>query len=398
MLTKPPLALYVHTPWCERKCPYCDFNSHQLNTPLPHREYIRALLADLDADINATVVGRTVGSIFIGGGTPSLFPGKAIELLIKGIAARLSLATDCEITLEVNPGSALYQCFAAYRKAGATRLSIGVQSFNDDHLRQLGRIHTSHQAHTAIEAAQRADFARLNVDLMYGLPQQSAVEALSDVQMALDHGIKHLSHYQLTIEPHTAFSRSPPQLPDEGTLQCQFNSSRAVLQQYGLQRYEVSAFATAGHRCRHNINYWRYGDYLGIGAGACSKITHPASGTIMRTTKHRSPRVYLAATCGSGATPIAKRTAVTMDERVFEFAMNALRLRDGFRRSQFSRRTGVAISSIEPIISTLVSAGLLRCRGQQITTTALGFRFLNDTIAHFLPAKGDAITEQRDIS
>ena len=382
LLNLPPLGLYVHVPWCERKCPYCDFNSHPLHGSIPQSHYIKALLTDLDAD-SGSVTGRTIHSIFIGGGTPSLLSARMVRRLLEGIRARVRVTTDCEVTLEANPGSALYHRFAAFRSAGVTRLSIGVQSFNNRHLLQLGRIHDGMQAHKAIEAAQRAGFERINIDLMYGLPQQSPEEAEQDLRLALQHGLKHLSHYQLTIEPHTAFARRPPVLPDQDCIERILIRSRRLLHQYHLRRYEISAWAACNQRCRHNLNYWRYGDYLGIGAGACAKITNSRIGAIVRTLKHRHPRVYLAA---AGNDKPVSRVEVVPKERAFEFALNALRLCDGFTLPQFSRRTGLAVSAIEPMLHQLTQEGLIRRCDQRVAATALGLRFLNDVIARFLPS------------
>ncbi|MDH3714370.1 MAG: radical SAM family heme chaperone HemW, partial [Gammaproteobacteria bacterium] len=297
-ITPPPLSLYVHIPWCERKCPYCDFNSHQARGALPQREYIAALLADLDQEL-PDVWGRRVHSVFIGGGTPSLFDAAALAELLSGVRARLNLGADTEITLEANPGSSEQQRFTAYREIGINRLSLGVQSFDDASLRALGRVHDAQQAHRAIERARSAGFDNLNLDLMYGLPGQTLAHAERDIERAIAARPEHLSYYQLTLEPNTYFHRYPPQLPDEASIAQIESNSVLQLTRAGYSRYEVSAHAQPGRRSRHNLNYWQFGDYLGIGAGAHGKITHPQPPRVQRYSKQRQPKAYLQ----SAATP-----------------------------------------------------------------------------------------------
>ena len=322
----PPLGLYVHLPWCARKCPYCDFNSHEASD-IPERSYVNLLLADLDHD-SAHIADRAVESIFIGGGTPSLFSVSAIVSLLDGIRQRVALAPDCEVTLEANPGSAEADRFAGYRAAGVNRLSIGVQSFDDVALKRIGRIHDARAAHRAVDMAQAAGFERINIDLMYGLPEQSWQAAVTDVEQALAHGVDHLSHYELTIEPNTLFHRFPPPRPDEDALWATHTKSVALMQAAGLGRYEISAYARPGAECRHNLNYWRFGDYLGIGAGAHGKLTQAAPWAVERSVKHRHPRRYLASL--GGGDHQARCWPVPLVELPLEFMLNAARLLEGF--------------------------------------------------------------------
>lgn len=377
--SSPPLGLYVHLPWCARKCPYCDFNSHAADT-IPEREYVTALLADLD-DERARVTGRAVESVFIGGGTPSLFSAQAIHALLGGIAERVSLAPGCEVTLEANPGSAEAARFADYRAAGVNRLSIGVQSFSDHALARIGRVHDADAAHRAIEMAQRAGFRALNVDLMYGLPGQSVAAALADVRQALAHGVGHLSHYELTVEPNTLFHRFPPERPDEDACWVMHQESLALMAAAGLERYEVSAYARPGDRCRHNLNYWRFGDYLGIGAGAHGKRTAGSPPVVERSVKHRHPRRYLAAR-GPGA-HAARRDPVAAAELPLEFMLNAARLVDGFEEALFEARTGLPVASIEAPLGRALERGLLRRESGSVRPTEQGIRFLNEILLLF---------------
>ncbi len=377
----PALGLYVHLPWCTRKCPYCDFNSHAASD-LPELSYISALLADLDHD-QAQITSRPVETIFIGGGTPSLFSVSAIASLLDGIRERVDLAPDCEITLEANPGSAEAGRFAGYLAAGVNRLSIGVQSFDDAALTSIGRIHDARAAHLAVETAQAAGMERINIDLMYGLPGQSRQSALADVEQALEHGVSHLSHYELTIEPNTLFHRFPPPRPDEDALWTMHESSLALIESAGLRRYEISAYARPGAECRHNLNYWRFGDYLGIGAGAHGKLTRGASGVIERSVKHRHPRRYLAAL--GGGDHEARREPVPAAELPLEFMLNAARLLGGFSEELFEARTGLSISVISAPLAQAEERGLISRKRGSILPTERGTQFLNDFLILFEP-------------
>ena len=375
----PPLGLYVHLPWCARKCPYCDFNSHEA-ADIPEACYIAALLADLDHD-SAAIAGRAVESIFIGGGTPSLFSVSAIEDLLEGIRERVPVAPDCEVTLEANPGSAEAERFAGYRAAGVNRLSIGVQSFDDAALKRIGRIHDGRAAHGAVDMAQAAGFERINIDLMYGLPEQSWQAAIADVEQALAHGVNHLSHYELTIEPNTLFHRFPPARADEDGLWTMHTKSVALMEAAGFGRYEVSAFCRPGGECRHNLNYWRFGDYLGIGAGAHGKLTRTAPGVVERTVKHRHPRRYLASL--GGGDHEARRWPVPVSELPLEFMLNAARLLQGFSGSLFEARTGLSISTIGAPLAEAEARGLISRDAGAIRPTPRGTQFLNDFLLLF---------------
>ncbi|MDH5632469.1 MAG: radical SAM family heme chaperone HemW [Gammaproteobacteria bacterium] len=375
-----PLSLYVHVPWCIRKCPYCDFNSHPLRDTLPENEYIDALLRDLESEL-PRIWGRRISSIFIGGGTPSLLSGNAVQRLVQGLRSRLALLPGCEITLEANPGASDNQRFAAYREAGINRLSIGVQSFDDDKLRTLGRIHCADDAHRAIEAAGTAGFDNLNLDLMFGLPEQVVDEALADIRTALAYRSTHLSLYQLTIEPNTEFANRPPSVADDDTLWDMQQALFTELAVAGFQNYEVSAWALPGRQCQHNLNYWQFGDYLGIGAGAHSKLTSP--GTIRRFARRRHPRDYME-TAGSVQCTTESRTLNRAD-LCFEFMLNSLRLANGFTISGFEHYTGLGQSEIEQPLRQAVDRGWLEYSDDDhVRPTETGRRFLNDVIALFL--------------
>ncbi|CBL43754.1 Oxygen-independent coproporphyrinogen III oxidase [gamma proteobacterium HdN1] len=378
----PPLSLYVHIPWCVRKCPYCDFNSHQaIDVNEPH--YIDCLLDDLDRDLH-WVQERPLHSIFIGGGTPSLFSAESITRLIKGIQQRIALEPSIEITLEANPGTAEQARFYGYREGGVNRLSIGVQSFNTDHLQRLGRIHNGDNAKAAIQLARDAGFENFNIDLMHGLPGQSLNHALDDLQTALQFQPPHLSWYQLTIEPNTVFYNAPPKLPEDDTLWDIQQAGIALLEQYGMNHYEVSAYAKAGRRSRHNLNYWQFGDYLGIGAGAHGKITVRDRGEILRYRKTRLPRDYMAGIDPAKASYLAATEAVPAPELPFEFFMNALRLREGVPTKLFEQRTGLDLREIAPTLEKALALGLLESSPSQLAPTPQGWLFLNDLTALFL--------------
>ena len=381
-LTPPPLSLYVHLPWCVRKCPYCDFNSHEGRGALPFEAYVDALLADLDHDL-PLVWGRTVQTVFFGGGTPSLFPAAAIDRFLQGASARLRFAPGAEITLETNPGTAEHGRFELYRQAGVNRLSFGIQSFDDGCLARLGRIHDSAEAETAVKLAQDAGFDNFNIDLMYALPGQSLSMAEHDLERAFALAPSHVSHYQLTLEPNTVFAARPPQdLPDEDSGWDMQEHCQAMLADAGFGQYEVSAYARPGHQCAHNLNYWRYGDYLGIGAGAHGKITLGHDESILRRWKHKHPTRYLA-DAGTDAA-IGGDDTVAPERRPFEYMLNALRLVDGFSLGEFSARTGLAGDSIAPQLEQGLAQGWLERDGDRLRPTGLGRRFTNDVVALFL--------------
>lgn len=378
----PSLGLYVHIPWCERKCPYCDFNSHAVSERIPQRAYLQALLRDLDHDL-PLVAGRAVGSIFIGGGTPSLLAAETVRDLLEGVGARLGWAADIEITLEANPGTVEQGRFAELRAAGINRLSIGVQSFDDRLLRAIGRIHDGAEARRAAEAAHAAGFVNLNLDLMCGLPGQAVAQARRDAEVAVALGPGHVSHYQLTLEPNTALYQDPPGLPDEDALEPMQEGAQGVLCAAGYGQYEVSSFARAGRQCRHNLNYWRFGDYLGMGAGAHAKLTDPASGSITRTSKQRHPERYLR-TAGQSA-GISSSRVLGREDIVLEFMMNALRLNEGFDEPTFTARTGLPLEAAAEPLRRAQALGLLEWTGCRARATAQGRHFLNDLLALFLP-------------
>ncbi|HEV7915632.1 MAG TPA: radical SAM family heme chaperone HemW, partial [Albitalea sp.] len=337
----PPLSLYVHLPWCLKKCPYCDFNSHEQSAGVPQARYLDALRADLEAAL-PFIWGRRVHSIFIGGGTPSLFSPDAIDELITDLRARLPLEPACEITLEANPGTFERDRFRGYRQAGVTRLSVGVQSFDDTKLKALGRVHDSAQAKAALEEASRC-FETFNLDLMYALPGQTLAELDADLQQALAFEPPHLSIYHLTIEPNTFFAKHPPVVPDDDTASDMLDLIAERTASRGLARYEVSAFARAGHRCAHNLNYWQFGDYLGIGAGAHSKLSFPHR--VVRQIRYRDPAKYMAQALAGAA--LAQDDEVAREQLPFEFMLNALRLKDGFELARFGERTGLALTAIQ---------------------------------------------------
>jgi oxygen-independent coproporphyrinogen-3 oxidase len=385
-LIAPPLSLYVHMPWCVKKCPYCDFNSHGLrNAPPPYAEYIDHLLADLDADradFGAALEGRPIISIFFGGGTPSLFSPELIERLLDGVRARLPLAPDAEITLETNPGTVEHGRFDGYLAAGVNRISFGVQSFDDDKLRRLGRIHSAAEAERAVKSAQDAGYANINLDLMYALPQQTLDGALADVDRAVALQPAHISHYQLTLEPNTVFAANPPPLPDDDHAWAMQEACEARLAAAGYGQYEISAYAQPGRRCAHNLNYWRFGDYLGIGAGAHGKLTLGAEQSILRRWKLKHPAAYLA-NAGTAAS-IGGDERIEPARRPFDYMLNALRLNDGFALAEFEARTGLARSAIADELAKATARGWLESDGERIVPTEFGRRFANDVIELFL--------------
>lgn len=371
------LALYLHFPWCVSKCPYCDFNSHALKEALPEQRYIEALLAD--AAVQAPLVaGRSVSTLFLGGGTPSLFPPDALGRLFEGLRAHLSIEPDAEITLEANPATVERGRFAEYRAAGINRVSLGAQSFNAGTLKVLGRIHQPADVLRAAEELHACGLANFNLDLMYALPEQSPQEAIADVRAALALAPAHLSHYQLTLEPGTLFAARPPPLPDDDTAWQMQQDCQALLAAEGFEQYEVSAYARPGRRCRHNLNYWRFGDYLGVGAGAHGKLTQ---GVVRRSVHLREPRRYLAS---AAAGP--EWRVVPAEDLPFEFMMNALRLNEGFTAAAYEAGTGQPLASIRTVLDRLTDQGLLASRdGAQWQTTPRGMQFLNELLQDFLP-------------
>ncbi|GGP28263.1 radical SAM family heme chaperone HemW [Silvimonas amylolytica] len=375
----PPLSLYIHFPWCVKKCPYCDFNSHALRDGVPEREYIDALLRDLESCL-PLMWGRPVTTIFMGGGTPSLFSAAAMDELLAGIRARVRLLPDAEITLEANPGTFEAEKFAGYREAGINRLSIGIQSFNGDHLKALGRIHNDEEAHKAIEIAKR-HFDNFNLDIMYALPNQSLEQAISDIDTAIAAGSTHLSAYHLTLEPNTLFHRYPPALPDDDTAADMQDAIETHLAAAGFEHYETSAFARPGRRAKHNLNYWRFGDYLGIGAGAHAKISFPDK--IIRQMRYKQPTEYLAQMAQGNAVQTEER--VTLEQLPFEFMLNALRLIEGFDIDLFNQRTGLPITKVVHEIERAVADGLLSRDLHHVQPTERGRRFLNTLLERFLP-------------
>lgn len=377
--TPPPLSLYVHLPWCVRKCPYCDFNSHPATLPVPEAQYVDALLRDLAQDAPA-VAGRAVRTVFFGGGTPSLFAPESIDRLLAGVRARVELDASAEVTLEANPGTVETQRFRGYRDAGINRLSIGIQSFEPEKLARLGRIHGRAEALAAAAAARDAGIANFNLDLMFGLPQQTVAQALADLDTALAQGPAHLSLYQLTIEPNTAFFAEPPPLPDHDRLWTMQQALQERLAAHGFRQYEVSAYALPGNECRHNLNYWQFGDYLGIGAGAHGKLTGARG--IRRRRKVAHPREYLA----HAGTPagIAEEQQLTGAETAAEFMLNALRLRDGFAPTLFEERTGLPLTTVGATLQLAQDKGLLEIGPDRIRASAVGYRFLDDLVSLFL--------------
>ncbi|TFH49649.1 MAG: radical SAM family heme chaperone HemW [Lysobacterales bacterium] len=377
------IAIYVHLPWCVRKCPYCDFNSHAAPGRIPEEAYVTALLADLDADLDLAA-GRTVTSVFLGGGTPSLFGTDAIKTLLEGIAVRLPFAADVEITMEANPGTIEHGRFEGYAAAGVNRVSLGAQSFDAARLKVLGRIHGPGEIGIAVSELRAASITNFNLDLMYALPEQTTAGALSDLCAAIALGPAHLSHYQLTLEPGTAFYHRPPPLPDDDQAFEMQQECQRVLTGAGFGQYEVSAHARPGRQCQHNLNYWRYGDYLGIGAGAHGKLT--VSDRIIRTEKPRMPREYLRAALEDAGSKGTRRS-VPEAELPFEYMLNALRLQEGFTLADFEHATRLAAHSIEPRLAALAGRTLIAETDGRWRPTELGFRFLNDLQAAFLVAE-----------
>ena len=372
----PPLSLYIHIPWCVQKCPYCDFNSHALKGEVPHSEYLQHLLNDLDQDLPLTA-GREVRTIFIGGGTPSLLSSEAMQQLMDGVRARLPLAADAEITMEANPGTVEADRFSGYQRAGINRISIGVQSFSPQKLTRLGRIHGPDEAVRAAQLAAGLGLRSFNLDLMHGLPDQSLEEALDDLRQAIALNPPHLSWYQLTIEPNTLFGSRPPVLPDDDALWDIFEQGHQLLSAAGYQQYETSAYAKPGYRCEHNLNYWRFGDYLGIGCGAHGKLTQP-DGRIVRTVKTRHPRGFMKGNY------LDKQHDVPDEDKPFEFFMNRFRLLEAAPRADFQRYTGLDEAVIRPQIDAVIAAGYVQEEAEHWQITEKGKLFLNSLLELFM--------------
>jgi putative oxygen-independent coproporphyrinogen III oxidase len=379
MLQLPPLSLYIHVPWCVQKCPYCDFNSHAQKGELPHLEYVAALLEDLDQDLK-WAQGRPLSSIFIGGGTPSLLSVEAMQTLLDGVRARIALTPDCEITMEANPGTVEADKFAGFQRAGINRISIGVQSFQQEKLTRLGRIHGPEEARKAAALAHAIALPTFNLDLMHGLPDQSLDDALYDLQQAIDCAPPHLSWYQLTIEPNTAFASKPPRLPEDDTLWDIYEQGHAMLTARGYQQYEISAYAKAGYQCRHNLNYWRFGDYLGIGCGAHGKMTDLVSGQIVRSAKVKHPKGYL----DPARSYLDNQWQVTEDELPLEYFMNRFRLFEPVPKAEFEAYTGLGLERVETMLAVAQTKELIEDLGDSWQLTALGHRYLNVLLELFM--------------
>ena len=380
-MTHIPLALYIHIPWCIRKCPYCDFNSHAVSSGLPESAYVQALLTNLASEL-PHIWGRKLESIFIGGGTPSLFSAESIDELLCGIRSLMPFRPNVEVTLEANPGTFEQDKFRGFREAGINRLSVGIQSFNPAHLQAVGRVHNREEALRAADIARTAGFDNFNLDLMFGLPQQTLAEAMQDLQQAIDLQPTHLSWYQLTLEPNTLFYKQPPPLPDDDLVADMQFAGQALLNAANYQQYEVSAYAQPQQQCRHNRNYWEFGDYLAIGAGAHGKITHPADGSVTRYHNYRQPGEYLQH-APQGNARSGTQTLTTADLS-FEFILNALRLRDGFALPLFSERTGLSVEHLQTGLDQARQRGLLSVIGEQVRPTEQGWQFLNEVMQLFL--------------
>lgn len=378
MLNLPPLSLYIHIPWCIKKCPYCDFNSHVATSVIPEADYIKAVIEDLKNDL-PWVQGRKLHSIFFGGGTPSLFSGFSIGAVLREAERLIGFENNIEITLEANPGVMDQQNFSDLYAAGVNRLSIGIQSFNDTHLKSLGRVHDSQDALSAIDIAQSSGFSNFNIDLMHGLPNQSIANAINDIEIAVSSGASHISWYQLTIEPNTEFYSRPPILPVDDRLADIQRSGLHIIKKNNYSQYEVSAFARNGQKSRHNVNYWQFGDYLGIGAGAHGKVTIPEDNQVIRTTKTRQPKDYL----NRVGSPLAKKIEISKEDIILEFMMNGLRLNNGVPTHYLSSRTGLDEKSIKQKVSKLQSQGLMESSALRYQTTSLGYQFLNTVLQSF---------------
>jgi len=376
----PPLSLYIHIPWCIQKCPYCDFNSHAIKSDTPEAAYITALLNDLAVDIRRYNITRPIGSIFIGGGTPSLFSPESINRLLRGIEQQVVLEEGLEITLEANPGTFESQKFAEFRALGINRLSIGIQSFSDDLLKKLGRVHSAREAVHAAEIAHRSGFDNFNLDLMFGLPGASPDSSKTDIETAIGLEPSHISFYQLTLEPNTWFHKFPPKLPDDETIFRSQKQCQTLLADHGYQQYEVSAYSKQGRQCRHNLNYWRFGDYLGMGAGAHGKISQNLPQTIIRSFKPKSPEQYLNNPDKNGGADV-----IEVAELPLEFIMNHLRLKQGFSLEAYQETTGLEIVTLEPALSACVKQNLLIRQNNHYHCSEQGWNFLDNILEKFIP-------------
>ena len=379
-MTLPPLSLYIHIPWCIKKCPYCDFNSHAVKSDTPEAAYIDTLLNDLTEDIQRYEINRPISSIFIGGGTPSLFAPESFERLLSGIKQRIALIPDIEITLEANPGTFESQKFAEFRALGINRLSIGIQSFNDVLLQKLGRVHSAKEALAAGDIAQHAGFTNFNLDLMFGLPDSNPEDSINDVKTAISLKPTHLSFYQLTLEPNTYFHKFPPQLPNDESIFSTQKQAQQILAEHGYHHYEVSAYSQTNRQCQHNLNYWQFGDYLGIGAGAHGKITQALPQSITRTFKPKSPEQYLANTHKNGGAELISSTELPL-----EFVMNHLRLKQGFTVDTYQARTGLSIDTLDPALSNCLKEELLIYRNNHYYCTEQGWNFMDNILEKFIP-------------
>ena len=379
-MTLPPLSLYIHIPWCIKKCPYCDFNSHAVKSDTPEAAYIDTLLNDLTEDLQRYAITRPISSIFIGGGTPSLFAPESFERLLSGIKQRIALIPDIEITLEANPGTFESQKFAEFRALGINRLSIGIQSFNDVLLQKLGRVHSAKEALAAGDIAQHAGFTNFNLDLMFGLPDSNPEDSINDVKTAINLKPTHLSFYQLTLEPNTYFHKFPPQLPNDESIFSTQKQAQQILAEQGYHHYEVSAYSQTNRQCQHNLNYWQFGDYLGIGAGAHGKITQALPQSITRTFKPKSPEQYLANTHKNGGAELISSTELPL-----EFVMNHLRLKQGFTVDTYQARTGLSIDTLDPALSNCLKEELLIYRNNHYYCTEQGWNFMDNILEKFIP-------------
>ncbi|MCX7085978.1 MAG: radical SAM family heme chaperone HemW [Methylococcales bacterium] len=379
-MTLPPLSLYIHIPWCIKKCPYCDFNSHAVKSDTPEAAYIDTLLNDLTEDMQRYAITRPISSIFIGGGTPSLFAPESFERLLSGIKQRIALIPDIEITLEANPGTFESQKFAEFRALGINRLSIGIQSFNDVLLQKLGRVHSAKEALAAGDIAQHAGFDNFNLDLMFGLPDSNPEDSINDVKTAISLKPTHLSFYQLTLEPNTYFHKFPPQLPNDESIFSTQNQAQQILAEHGYHQYEVSAYSQRNRQCQHNLNYWQFGDYLGIGAGAHGKITQALPQSITRSFKPKSPEQYLANTHKNGGADL-----ISSAELPLEFVMNHLRLKQGFTVDTYQARTGLSIDTLDPALSNCLKEELLIYRNNHYYCTEQGWNFMDNILEKFIP-------------
>lgn len=383
-----PLSVYVHIPWCVRKCPYCDFNSHAQKQGLPESRYIDALMADLEQKL-PSVWGRRITSVFIGGGTPSLFSGEAMARLMREMRERLPITPDTEITMEANPGTFETAKFAAFREAGINRLSIGIQSFSNDKLRVLGRIHDANEAENAVKIAKQAGFENINLDLMFALPGQSLEQAMADLDKAISQETQHLSFYQLTLEPNTEFYVKPPSLPEDDAAWEIQHRGIEKLAQAGFGQYEVSAYAKPGCECRHNRNYWEFGDYLGLGAGAHGKVTSIATGEVERHWNYRQPQQFM--DCALEGSGVSGQSVLEPGDLRFEFMLNALRLRHGFQTELYTERTGLEFSTIADSLKHTSERALVEVtEAQKVVPTERGFQYLNELVMEFLEDKHDA--------